>query len=119
MIGQNNFSKKFAQALPAATPERQLAELAKNRRQGANVVTSEQIARMERELANLQTQVKSVEETYGIDNLHLTVAKGYLAKLLGNARVARWLANNRQEYVAEFQSIAEIEALAAPPIAAE
>ena len=30
-------------------------------------VSSEQIARMEREIARLQMQVKSVEETYGID----------------------------------------------------
>jgi len=42
---------------------------------------------MERELAALQTQVKSVEETYGIDNLHLTVARGYVAKLLANTRI--------------------------------
>lgn len=29
-----------------------------------------------------QTQVKSVEENHGIDNLHLTVARSYIAKLL-------------------------------------
>lgn len=44
---------------------------------------------MEREIARLQMQVKSVEETYGIDNLHLTVARGYVRKLLGNAGVVR------------------------------
>ncbi len=32
----------------------------------------------------LQTQVKSVEETYGIHNLHLTVARGCIAKLIAN-----------------------------------
>lgn len=66
---------------------------------------------MERELAALQTQVKSVEETYGIDNLHLTVARGYITKLLANGRVARWLANHRQEYLGEFEKIAEIDTL--------
>jgi hypothetical protein len=39
---------------------------------------------------NLQSQIKSFEETYGVDNLHLTVAKGYVGKLLANARVVRW-----------------------------
>jgi hypothetical protein len=66
---------------------------------------------MERELINLQSQVKSVEDSYGVDNLHLTVAKGYVAKLLANPRVARWLSKNSQEYVIEFQSIAEIESI--------
>ena len=31
---------------------------------------------MGKKKGNLQAQVKSVEETYGIDNLHLKVAKG-------------------------------------------
>jgi hypothetical protein len=34
-----------------------------------------------------------------------------VAKLLGNARVVRWLSNHRQEYLAEFQRIAEIETI--------
>ena len=73
----------------------------------------------ERELASLQSQVKSVEDSYGIDNLHLTLAKGYVAKLLGNVRVARWLAKNREEYLTEFQAIVEIESLGGAPAAAE
>jgi hypothetical protein len=47
-----------------------------------------------------------------VDNLQLTLAKGYLAKLLGNAKVVRWLAQNKQEYLGEFQSIADIESIA-------
>ena len=62
-----------------------------------------------REIARLQMQVKSVEETYGIDNLHLTVTRGYVRKLLGNARVVRWLTQHRQEYLTEFQAVAELE----------
>ena len=40
-------------------------------------------------------------------NLHLTVAKAYLTKLLGNVRVVRWLAQQRPEDLREFQAIAE------------
>lgn len=111
MIGQGNFSTMFAQALLATTPEKQLINAGKKRPNGSTTMISDQIARMERELASLQNQVKSVEDSYGVDNLHLTVAKGYVAKLLANARVVRWLAQNRQEYLSEFQSIAEIEAI--------
>ena len=70
---------------------------------------------MERELAVLQSRIKSVEDSYGIDNLHLTLARGYICKLLGNPEVIRWLTRNRQEYLAEFQRIAEIETLAPMP----
>ncbi|WP_080591526.1 plasmid partitioning protein RepB C-terminal domain-containing protein [Sinorhizobium meliloti] len=69
--------------------------------------------------ASLQTQVKSVEETYGIDNLHLTVARGYVAKLLANTRIIRWLSYHRPECLGEFQKIAEIEAIGPQPEAPE
>lgn len=107
MIGQNNFTVMFARALRAATPDSQLVSSKKTKGAGATTPSGQQIARMERELAALQTQVKSVEETYGIDNLHLTVARGYLA----NSHVVRWLENHRQEYLGEFQKIAEIDSL--------
>jgi hypothetical protein len=60
------------------------------------------------ELASLQPQTKGFEESYGLDNLHLTIAKAYLVKLLANVRVVRWLAQNKPEYLSEFQSIAEL-----------
>lgn len=111
MIGQNNFTVMFARALRAATSENQLAISKKGKGGGKPTPSGQQIARMERELAALQTQVKSVEETYGIDNLHLTVARGYIAKLLANNRVVRWLALHQQDYLAELQKIAEIDTL--------
>lgn len=111
MVGQNNFTLMFAKALLVATPEKQIVDPRKRKKSDNSAVTTDQLAKMERELANLQSQVKSVEDTYGVDNLHLTVAKGYVAKLLGNARVVRWLVQNRQEYLSEFQTIAEIEVI--------
>jgi len=67
----------------------------------------------------LQTQIKSFEETYGVDNLHLTVAKGYVRKLLANARVVRWLSQHRHEYLVEFQGIAEIHSIGSAKAATE
>jgi hypothetical protein len=113
MVGQNNFSGVFVKALLAATPEKMLVQTRMRKQGDINSVTSEQISRMERELASLQTQVKSVEETYGIDNLHLTVARGYIRKLLSNTTVTRWLFKHRHEYLTEFQSIAEFETIGA------
>lgn len=111
MLGQQNFTAVFARALLVATPENQLVPIARTK-PTESASTREQIAMLERELVSLQTQIKSVEDDYGLDNLHLTVAKGYVAKLLGNARVVRWLAQNRHEYLGEFQTVAEIESVA-------
>jgi len=118
MVGQGNFTTVFAKAILAATPDAMLVDPRK-RRGVDRGVSSEQIARMEREIARLQMQVKSVEETYGIDNLHLTVTRGYVRKLLGNARVVRWLTQHRQEYLTEFQAVAELEGLMPTTTAAE
>jgi hypothetical protein len=119
MLGQNNFSANFARALLAGTPQGQLVERRSTGPNGSATATSEQIARMERELVNLQSQIKSFEETYGVDNLHLTVAKGYVAKLLANARVVRWLSQHRHEYLSEFQAIADIQSIGNMKTAAE
>jgi hypothetical protein len=109
MVGQGNFSKNFANAMLVATPENQL--VTSKRKPAATGATRENMARLERELSALQGQIKSVEDTFGVDTLHLTVAKGYLAKLLGAGRVVRWLAQNRPEYLGEFQAIAEMRSI--------
>lgn len=119
MIGQNSFSLMFAKALLAATPANQLLDRRKRKRSGAAAISSEKMARMERELASLQSQVKSFEDSYGVDNLHLMVAKGYVAKLLANVRIVRWLTLSRQEYLTEFQAIAEMESIGTARAAAE
>lgn len=43
-------------------------------------ISRDDMARMERELANLQAQVRSFEESFGVGARHLTVARGYLRK---------------------------------------
>jgi hypothetical protein len=116
MIGQNNFTVVLAKAPLAATPESQLVKVPAKRPAS---ISSEQMARMERELASLQMQVKSVEDRYGVDNLHLTVARAYIRTLLGNNRIARWISQHRPEYLNELQAIGEIETIAPLPEAAE
>ena len=68
---------------------------------------------MERESGQLNREMKVAEQSYGADHLHLVLARGYLARLLGNARVVRYLAQQRPEFLAEFQKIAEMDSVAA------
>jgi len=115
LVNANNYSVAYASAILAGTPQVQLAEGAKPKR--IKGITPEAMARMESELARLQESITSIQETYGQDHLHLTVIKGYLAKLLGNARVVRYLMQHRPEFLTEFQAIAEMTSTLPPEAA--
>ncbi|MFN4287496.1 MAG: plasmid partitioning protein RepB C-terminal domain-containing protein [Brevundimonas sp.] len=115
LVNANNYSVAYASAILAGTPQTQLAEGAKPKR--IKGITPEAMARMESELARLQESITSIQETYGQDHLHLTVIKGYLAKLLGNARVVRYLMQHRPEFLTEFQAIADMTSTLPPEAA--
>ena len=115
LVNANNYSVAYASAILAGTPQTQLAEGSKPKR--IKGITPEAMARMENELARLQESITSIQETYGQDHLQLTVIKGYLAKLLGNARVVRYLMQHRPEFLDEFQAIAEMTSTLPPDTA--
>lgn len=110
MIAMNKFSGSYARALFAATPRDQLLKSDNPKLKG---LTDEQVALMEREATNLEREFKIAEQSYGTDHLDLVLAKGYLAKLLRNSRVTRYLNGHHQEILGEFRKIAEMEAAAA------
>ena len=64
---------------------------------------------MERESANLEREFKIAAQSYGEDHLDFVLAKGYLSKLLGNARIVRYLAQHHQEFLAEFQKAVDVK----------
>jgi hypothetical protein len=106
LVNANNYSAAYASALLAGTPQAQLVETTKPKR--IKGITPEAMGRMERELARLQEGMASIKDSYGKDHLQLTVIKGYLAKLLGNIRVVKYLMQHRPEFLAEFQAITEM-----------
>ncbi|SDD87028.1 plasmid partitioning protein RepB C-terminal domain-containing protein [Ruegeria marina] len=93
-------------AILAGTPKVQLVESSKPKK--IKGITPEAMARREQELARLQEGIVPIQDTYGQDHLNLTVIKGYVGKLLGNARVVRYLALNHPEFLGAFQTITEI-----------
>lgn len=115
LVNANNYSVAYASAILAGTPQTQLAEGSKPKR--IKGITPEAMARMENELARLQESITSIQETYGQDHLQLTVIKSYLGKLLGNARVVRYLMQHRPEFLDEFQAIAEMTSTLPPETA--
>jgi hypothetical protein len=111
MVAMNNFTASYAKTLLAATPEPQLVP--GKRARTPKGVTEEQLNLMRRESASLDRDFRLIEETYGADHLDLVLAKGYLARLIENSRVAKYLREHHREIALEFIRIVERQATAA------
>ena len=112
LVNANNYSIAYASAILAGTPQAQLVDSSKPKL--LKRMTPEAMARMEGELARLQESFTSIQDSYGQDHLKLTVIKGYVAKLLGNARIVRYFMQNRPDFMAEFQTIADMTSTLPP-----
>jgi ParB-like chromosome segregation protein Spo0J len=109
MVSANTITVAYAEAMLVATPATMLVDGKKPAK--LTGLTQEQMAKMEREMSNLQGQYKTVEQTYGQDVLNLVLAKGYLARLLENKSVDRYLRQRQPEVLAEFEVIVQTVSL--------
>src|SRR5882762_1225836 len=100
LINANNYSVSYAAAILAGTPQAQLVDATTPKRMKG--MTAEALARMEGELARLQQSITSIQDSYGQDHLHLTVVKGYVAKLVSNPKVVAYLEKRQPEFLTEF-----------------
>ena len=66
---------------------------------------------MEEEMESLEHDLKAVEESYGENVLNLTCARGYIKKLLENAKVVRFLNGSYRDILFEFESLTAAESL--------
>lgn len=105
MVAMNKYSVTYAKSLVGATPQALLIDAAKPK--SIEGLTDDQLALMEQESANLDREFRLMEQSYGTDHLDLVVATGYLHRLIENARVVRYLAQNFPELLAEFQKISD------------
>jgi hypothetical protein len=111
MVAMNKFTISYAKTLLAGTPDAQLVP--GRRRVKPRGVTDEQLELMQRESANLDREFRLIEESYGPDHLDLVLAKGYLGRLIGNPRIARYLEQQHKDILAELIQIVEQQATAA------
>ncbi|MBS1943376.1 MAG: ParB N-terminal domain-containing protein [Bacteroidetes bacterium] len=109
MLTANNITVAYAEALLAATPPQMLVGETKPRKMRG--VSADQMVKMEREMGNLQGQLKLVEKSYGQDVLLLVLARGYLGKLIDNKAVLRFLKQRQPDVLAEFEHIVQTVAL--------
>ena len=105
MASANNLTVAYAEALLVATPANMLVEGKKPAR--LHGIAPEQMARMEREMTNLQGQYRLVEQSYGQDVLNLVLARGYLNKLFENALVKKYIKQRHPEVLTQLEAIVE------------
>jgi hypothetical protein len=105
LIATGNFYKPYVKALVAATPPDMLVEPDKHKI--VEGLTPEQVAKMEKEMEALQRDLKLVEESHGNQVLNLVLSRGYLGKLLDNARITRYLTQHHADIFRELQTISE------------
>lgn len=110
MVAMNKYTISYAKSLFAATPPDQVVD--SNRKKSLKGLSDEQISLMERESARLDREFKMAEQSYGTDHLDLVLAKGFLTRLLANARVIRYLSQHHQEILSEFHKVADLESSA-------
>lgn len=103
MAAAGNFTSSYAKALLAATRQEDLVHSDKPKKVAG--MTSEQMARMEREMASLHQDFKQIEESYGDDILHLVIASGYLSRLVNNPEIEHYLSEHHAEILQEFEAI--------------
>jgi ParB-like chromosome segregation protein Spo0J len=111
MVAANRVTASYARSLLAATPAAMLVEGKKAPRPAA--LSQEQVARMEHEMSNLLGQYKMAEQCHGEDMLNLMLARGYIVKLMDNARVMRYLQAQYPEVLEEFSKIVETTSIEA------
>lgn len=109
LVATGNYSVPYAKALVAATHPDLLVEPDKHK--VVEGLTPEQVTKMEKEMEALQQDLKFVEESHGNQVLNLVLARGYLAKLFGNARIVRYLGQHHPDVFHELQTASEAPSL--------
>jgi hypothetical protein len=92
MIAANSITVSYARALELASAKEMLVA-GKRPRKGRGI-DQEQVDRMEREMSGVQDQYRMIEQGFGEDMLNLVLARGYVAKLVDNKSVFRYLERN-------------------------
>ena len=104
MVSAGNYTKGYAEALVLGTPKDQLVNPDEPKQKKG--MTRKEIGKLEAEMETLERDLKAVERSYGDNMLNLTLARGYVKKLLDKARVVRFLNGNYADILSEFEALA-------------
>jgi prepilin-type processing-associated H-X9-DG protein len=104
MVAGGTYTVPFAKALLAVTKSEMLeCQTSSSKKLEATSTAARSMLEGENEF--LLRDLKTVEESYGTDVLTLTVACGYLDRLLKNVRIERYLARNHPDILQTLEAI--------------
>jgi hypothetical protein len=109
MVSANNYSVNYAKALLATTKPAELHKPEELKR--ATGLSTEQMARLEREMAAVGHDYKELELSYGDDMLVLVIAAGFVERLLSKPEIDRFLGIKHPEILENFRSIVSATSL--------
>lgn len=112
MVSANNYSSNYAKALLATTKPVDL--LNPDDLKKSTGLTTEQMAKLEREMASISHDYKELEVSYGDDMLLLVIASGFLEKLISKPEIERFLGERHPEILENFRSIVASSSLDQP-----
>jgi len=105
LVAASNFSVPYTKALLAATRPEMLVDPDKHK--AVDGLTAEQAGKMQKEMDVLQKEMKLIEASHGNEVLNLVLARGYLSKLFGNARIVRYLSAHHDDILRELRALLE------------
>lgn len=109
MNDSNIYSVSYAKVLMASTPNEQFLQPEKPKK--VKGLSEEQMSRMKNEMSVLEQDYKLAEETYSNDVVYLTLAKGYIGKILKNNNIVKYLSKYHAEILEEFRVITNLDTL--------
>jgi hypothetical protein len=109
MVSANNYTGSYVKALLATSKPADLLKPEDITK--ATGLSTEQMARLEREMASVTADYRELEASYGDDMLVLVVASGFLEKLLSKPEITRFLSQNHPEFLENFQSTIQVTSL--------
>lgn len=103
MVSANKYTASYVKALLATSKPADLHRPDQLKR--ATGLSTEQMARLEREMASVSEDYKELEISYGDDMLVLVIAAGFLERLLSKPEIERFLTERHPEFVENFRAI--------------
>lgn len=109
MVSSSNYTRGYADALIVGTPSDQLLQGHKSKMPRG--LSGDEVVRMEKEMEVLERDYRLSQDQFGENSLHLNATQRYVTRLLGNAKVRKFLGNRYPEVLEEFQALAALEVL--------
>jgi len=107
LVSTNNYSIGYIESLIVTTSDEQRVNPAEPKRKTG--LSAEELANLKREMETLEKDFKAVKTNFTENMMCLTCARGYIKKLLNNAKVVRFLNAHFSDIVSGFENIVAAE----------